>query len=134
MCKKKEVIGNICLSLGLILFVVFSMHGTYSIDSFGDALGKMIYSRIVGVLMIFAGVILLLTRKKDTRFSAVFSAMILTIAAFITFNEYEPSSIMPFAILRIANIVMAFVLFFAKTNKQQRNEYDGKEIPDDKDY
>jgi len=123
MNKTKKNVGIISIILGIVIIIFFKMSGTYPItDSgmtqLGVAIGFSIYSKIIGALMVLAGIIAYTTRNSKSKTSAVVSGIILIFAVFITFNNYDPTDYTIFLILKIVNIVQAIRLFFSKPDKK----------------
>jgi uncharacterized membrane protein HdeD (DUF308 family) len=114
MEKTKSRVGVISLLVGVAVFVFFKPSGPNSFSGAGIAIAYMIYSRIVAVLMILAGIIAYTTRRSNSKFSAVVAGLIHIIATFITFNEFSPSTYTPFLLLKGCNAIMAILLLFSK--------------------
>ena len=118
MNKTKKGVGIFSIILGIFVIIFYSMSGPYSAAEIGAALGYSIYSKLVGILMIIAGIISYSTRNNNSKPSAVLSGIVLVIAVFITFNEFDPTSYTPFLILKIVNFVQAIRLFLTKPDRE----------------
>jgi glucose uptake protein GlcU len=119
MNKTKKSVGVLSIILGILVIISYSMAGSYSIAEIGIALGYSLYSKLVGILMIVAGIILYSTRNNNSKTSAVVSGIVLVVAVFITFNEFDPTSHTPFLIIKIVNFVQAIRLFLTKPNTEE---------------
>ena len=66
-----------------------------------------------------AGIVLLITRDNGAK--PVLVPIILVVAAFISFNDFNPNSVIAFVALRIFNIAVAVRLFFLKDDNEKNN-------------
>lgn len=129
MEKKKKFWGWLTIIISVLLYA--SLREVLSVPqgatSFGIYLGYLIYSKLQLVLMLPAGISLIWTSKNNKK--PVFAPVLLLLAVFITFNNFDPSEVDVFMALKLFNIVVAIRLFSLKPDaidedkNEEENDY-----------
>lgn len=121
MAGKKNVWGWTLIAIAvLVYFITRELPKTASsLEEFGATVGYLIYAKIVCLLMGVAGIVLLITQDNGAK--PVLVPIILVVAAFISFNDFNPNSVIAFVVLRIFNIAVAVRLFFLKDDNEKSN-------------